>query len=150
MNNDLVEEKSWGKRNWKWLIPVSAIILISFGIFFSSGMDLVAGDLAKAYADTNLYENAIEKVNEDKRVLKLLGEIQPMENLDILEGHVEYSNENKTVKTTIWINGTNGRAKMDIAADWVNKEWNYTKLNVRIKNPPEKRQTIEIVTEDGQ
>ncbi len=148
MNNDLVEEKSWGKRNWNWLIPLSGIILISFGIFFSSGMDGVATDLAQAYADTKLYENAIEKINADKRVSVLLGEIKPMDKLAILEGQVEYSNENKTVLSTIWIVGTKGRAKMDISADWINKKWNYTKINVRIKNPPEKKQTIEIATEE--
>jgi len=25
MNNELIEQKSWWKRNWKWLVPVSGI-----------------------------------------------------------------------------------------------------------------------------
>lgn len=148
MNNDLVEEKSWGKRNWKWLIPLSGIVLISFGIFFSSGMDGVATDLAQAYSDTKLYEHAIDKINADKRVSDLLGEIKPMDKLAILEGQVEYSNENKTIQSTIWIVGSKGRAKMDISADWINKKWSYTKINVRIKNPSENKQTIQIATEE--
>lgn len=146
MNHELIKRKSWWKRHGKWLVPVTGIILISVVIFFSSGMDGVVVDLAQAYATTELYDNAIEKVNADKRVNELLGEIQPMDNLAILEGVVEYSNNNKTVNSTIRLIGTKGRAKMDISADRINKEWEYTKINVRIKNPPEIKQTIEIAT----
>jgi hypothetical protein len=35
---------------------------------------------------------------------------------------------------------------MDITADRINNEWNYNKINIRIKNPPEKKQTIELIS----
>jgi hypothetical protein len=146
MNNELIEQKSWWKRNWKWLVPLSGIILISLGIFFSSGMDGIATDLVQAYADTELYDNALEKAKSDERVTELLGEIKPIDQLAILEGHVEYSNDNKTVNSSIRIIGNKGKGSLDISADRMNNEWNYTKINVRIKNPPENKQTIEIET----
>jgi len=34
---------------------------------------------------------------------------------------------------------------MDLKADRIDNEWVYKKLSVRIKNPPEKKQTIEII-----
>jgi hypothetical protein len=146
MNNELIDQKSWWKRNWKWLVPLSGIILISLGIFFSSGMDGIATDLVQAYADTELYDNALEKAKSDERVTELLGEIKPIDQLAILEGHVEYSNDNKTVNSSIRIIGNKGKGSLDISADRMNNEWNYTKINVRIKNPPENKQTIEIET----
>ena len=88
MNNELIEQKSWWNQNWKWLIPVSGIILISFTIFFSSGMDRISTELVLAYTDNELYENALEKIKADKRVVELLGEIEPIDNLAILEGSV--------------------------------------------------------------
>ncbi|MCX2680268.1 cytochrome c oxidase assembly factor Coa1 family protein [Galbibacter sp. EGI 63066] len=146
MNNELIEQKSWWKRNWKWFTPVCAIILITVIIFFSSGMGGITTDLAQAYADTELYENALEKVRSDQKATELLGEIAPVDKLTILEGEVNYSNNNQTVNSTIRIKGTKGKARMDISADWENNKWNYKKINIRIKNPPEKKQTIEIIT----
>ncbi|WP_031425414.1 cytochrome c oxidase assembly factor Coa1 family protein [Flavimarina sp. Hel_I_48] len=146
MNDNLIEQKSWWGSNWKWLVPVSGIILFVIAMFFSSGMDGITTDLVQAYADTELYENALEKVKSDKRVTELLGGIKPIDNLAILEGFLEYSNDNKTVNSSIRIVGDKGKASLDISADKLNGEWNYTKINVRIKKPPEKKQTIEIVT----
>jgi len=148
MDNELIKQKNWWKHNWKWLVPVSGIIMISFAIFFSSGMDGIATNLVQAYADTELYKDALEKVNSDERVKELLGEIEPIDNLAILEGEVNYTNDNHTVNSTVRLKGTKGNAKMDIIADRINNMWNYNKINVRIKNPPEKKQTIQIILAD--
>ena len=148
MNNELIVQKSWWKRNWKWLVPVCGIILIGTTIFFSSRMDGIATNLTQAYSDNELYENALEKAKSDERVTELLGEIEPIDKMAILEGQVEYSNNNKTVNTTIRIVGAKGNARIDISADRINHKWNYSKINLRIKNPPEKKQTIEINTRD--
>ncbi|QLE02377.1 hypothetical protein HX109_12725 [Galbibacter sp. BG1] len=146
MNNELIEHKSWWKRNWKWFVPVCGIFVIAITVFFSSGMSGMATDFAQAYADTELYTNAIEKVNSDQKVTELLGEIEPIDKMAILEGQTDYSNDYRTVNSTVRIIGTKGKARMDITADRINNEWNYSKINVRIKNPSEKKQTIEIKT----
>lgn len=148
MNNELIKPESWWKRNWKWFIPIFGIILISITLFFSSDMDGVATDLAQAYADPELYNNALEKVKTDQRVSDLIGEIEPIDKLAILEGHVEYSNDNKTVVTSVRIIGTKGKASMDISADRINNTWKYNKINIRIKNPPENKQEIEIYSDN--
>lgn len=146
MNNELIKHKSWWKRNWKWFVPLFGIILIFTTIFFTSGMGGITTDLAKAYADTKLYENALEKVNTNQKVNTLLGEIEPLGKMAILEGQTEYSDDNQTVNSTVRIVGTKGKARMDITAERINGDWNYSKINVRIKNPPENKQTIEIKT----
>jgi predicted negative regulator of RcsB-dependent stress response len=145
MNNELIEQKSWWKRNWKWFVPLSGILLIIISVFISSGMGGIGADLAQAYSDTELYENALEKVKSDQKVTELLGEIEPIDKLAILEGAVQFTNNNQTVNSTIRLKGTKGKAKMDITADRINNEWEYKIINVRIKNPPERKQTIEII-----
>ena len=145
MSNDLIEQKNWWKQNWKWLVPAGGIIVFSCTIFFSSGMNGVVTDFAQAYADKELYQVALEKAETDQRVTDLLGEIQPIDKMAILEGQVEYSNDNKTVNSSIRVNGANGKASMDISADRINNEWSYKKINIRIKKPIENKQTIEIV-----
>jgi hypothetical protein len=46
------------------------------------------------------------------------------------------------------IAGVKCKARMDISADRINNKWNYSKIKIRIKNPPEKKQTIEIKTRE--
>ncbi len=146
MNNELENHGSWWKRNWKWVIPIFGIIAISITVFLSSEMDGVAADLAKAYADPELYNNALDKVRTDHRVNALLGEIQPIDKMAIIEGQVEYSNDDTTVFSSVRIIGTKGKANMDISADRLNNTWNYNQIKIRIKNPPENKQEIEIDT----
>ena len=86
MNNELIEQKSWWKRNWKWFVSVCGILLIIISVFISSGMGRIGADLAQAYSDTELYENALEKVKSDQKVNELLGEIEPIDKFAILEG----------------------------------------------------------------
>ena len=145
MNNELIEQKSWWKRNWKWFVSVCGILLIIISVFISSGMGRIGADLAQAYSDTELYENALDKAKSDQKVTELLGEIEPIDKLAILEGEVHYTNDNQTVNSTIRIKGEKGKARMDIIADRINNEWKYKKINVRIKSPPEKKQTIEVI-----
>ncbi|WP_121666195.1 cytochrome c oxidase assembly factor Coa1 family protein [Mesonia aquimarina] len=146
MNNELIEHKSWWKRNWKWFVPVSGIVLIILSVFIFSRIGGIGADLAQAYSDTELYQDALEKAKSEQKVIDLLGEIEPIDKLAILEGEVLYTNNNQTVNSTIRITGTKGKARMDITADKIENQWKYKRINVRIKNPPEQKQTIEIVT----
>ncbi|WCO00494.1 cytochrome c oxidase assembly factor Coa1 family protein [Psychroserpens ponticola] len=117
-------------------------------IFFSSGMNKVASDLTIAYSDTELYNNALEKVKANESALNILGEIQPIDKLAILEGQANYSEDNSSVKTSIRIVGTKGNAKLDIIANKVKNDWVYKTINIRIKKPKDKKQTIVIVSEN--
>ena len=144
MSNELIKPKNWWSRNWKWLVPICGLILISILLFFTTGMNRIATDFAQAYSETALYENAIEKVNSEPKINELLGEIESIDKFAILEGEVRYSNANNTVNSTIKINGSKGKANMDISADKISGKWSFTKINVRIKKPADKRQTIEI------
>jgi hypothetical protein len=145
MSNDLIKNKSWWKKNWKWFIPISGVFMIVVTSVFVSGFDKTLGDFSKAYLDSELYDNALKIVRENNRVKETLGHIEPINNMTILNGYVEYSDSNNYIKTTIKVSGEHGKAMLDIIADRVNNEWIYKKINIRIKNSPEKKEIIEIV-----
>lgn len=149
MSNELIKHKNWWNRNWKWFVPLSGLLLVMISIFISSGMGQIGANLAKAYSDKELYENALNRVKSDQKVIELLGEIEPIDKFAILEGEVQYSNDDQTVNSTIRIKGVKGKARMYILADRMSNEWQYKKINIRIKSPPEKKQMIEILKTVG-
>ena len=143
MDNELIVEKSWWKRNWKWFLPTFLLVfLFLFGVILSSSIDGNVTDIAQAYSDNSLYEKAIEKAKTNERVIELIGEIEPIDKLAILEGNAIYSNNNNSVELSIRVRGNKGKAKMDISADKNGKEWEYKKINIRIKEPKEEIQIL--------
>jgi hypothetical protein len=147
MNKNLTEQKSWWQRNWKISIGLAIVMLIILSSVFSSSFGDIVADYTKAYANPALYEVPLEKVRANKRVQETLGTIEPIDNMTILNGEVIYSNVKKTVKSTIKITGENGKAMLDIFAEFENNNWYYKTITVRIKNPPEKKETIQIIEE---
>ncbi|QHI34846.1 hypothetical protein IMCC3317_01910 [Kordia antarctica] len=145
MNTNIIESKPWWKRNWKSSLGLVIIMLILLSYVFSSNFGAIVSDYTKAYADPTLFELPLEKVRANKRVQETLGTIEPIDNMTILNGEVQYSNDNKMVTSTIKITGEHGKAMLDIFATFENNSWLYKKIIVRIKNPPEKKETIQIL-----
>lgn len=148
MRNELIVDQTWWKRYWKWLLTTGLFITALIVIFFSSGLNTVATDLTIAYTDDVLFENAIQQINSNEKVNELLGCIQPLDKMAILEGMVAYSNNHKTVKASTRIIGTKGKATLDISASNIGRQWSYQNIQVRIKKPKEQKQTIKIVPRD--
>ena len=148
MDNELIVEKSWWKRNWKWFLPTFILVfLLLFGVILSSGVEGNVTDIAQAYSDNSLYEKAIEKAKTNERVIELIGEIEPIDKLAILEGNAIYSNNNNSVELSIRVRGNKGNGKMDISADKNGKEWGYKKISIRIKDPKEEIQILKDTIE---
>jgi len=143
MNNELEIKNSWWKRNWKWSLPIFLLLSIFiFVIIINSILNGNVSSLAQAYSDNSLYENAIELSKTNQRVIEVLGDIEPIDNLAILEGNAVYSNNNNSVELSVRIKGNKGNGKMDIFADKDGTRWNYKKINIRIKEPKEEIQII--------
>lgn len=141
MNNELIVEKSWWRKNRKWFLP-TILFLVGIVVFTFSGIDGDVADIAKAYSENALYEQAVEKSKTNKRVQELLGNLKPIDKLAIIEGNAKYSNNNNAIELTVRIKGSKGNGKMDISADKKGKEWAYRKISIRIKNPEEEIQII--------
>lgn len=132
--NELIREKNWGRRNWKWLVPITAFLIVAIALLsLTSGLT----NFAQAYAEPALYENALEKARENERVNEVLGNLQPIDKLTLLEGNVVYSEDNSSVDLTFRITGSKGKGKMDISALRNNGIWEYELIKIRIKDPKE-------------
>jgi succinyl-CoA synthetase beta subunit len=140
--NESITEKKWWKRNWMWFVPFTAVALLSIIFFFSSESGNITA-IAQAYADAPLFENALKKIRKNERVIQLLGNLEPIDKLAIIEGVVDYSDDNHSVNISVRLKGTKAKGKMDISADRTKGIWKYKKISVRIKEPKE---TILILT----
>ncbi len=143
MENDLIKQNSWFQRNWKLVLPISIVAILGTTLFFSLTAGHL-GDFGKAYSEPQLFQGALNKAKENEEV-KVLGEIEPVSKMAILEGDVNYTNQGNSVQFTVRIEGKNGKAFMDVIAERVTDSWKYKKITIRIKYPPEKKQTIEIL-----
>ena len=138
MDNELIAEKSWWKKNWKWVLPLSGCIAACTFVVIS----LITGvtDLAQAFADPSLYQNALAEANKNEQVILSLGKLGPIDKLAIAEGNAVYSDNNRTVAATVRVSGEKGKGKMDISADKTNGKWQYKNIRIRIKKTGEKIQ----------
>jgi len=132
--NELIKEKNWGRRNWRWLVPITAFLI---GIIALLSLTSGLTSFAQAYAEPSLYENALERARQNERVIKVLGSLQPVDKLTILEGNVVYTENNNAVDLTFRVTGSKGKGKMDISATKINGNWDYELIKIRVKNPEE-------------
>ena len=133
-------------RNKKiFLITTIAIVGMCLVWFLNSGMNKISGDIFQAYADPDLYKNALALANNNSEVKAHLGTLQDLGKMAILEGETTYSNEHRHVRTSVTVQGEKGKARLDIEADNINDKWNYSVIRIRIKRPPENKRIIEIL-----
>ena len=142
MDNRLIIERSWWHRNWKLFLPITIILfLVSMVMIFS--LEGNPTDILQAYNEDVLYKNAIDKANSNERVKEVIGKIDDLDKLAILEGSSKYSNNNNSIEITFRVTGDKGKGKMDISADKNGTDWEYKKINIRIKNPKEEIKILE-------
>ncbi len=135
MSNDLIDNDSWTKRNWKWLLPTTiAILFLTFYTIFPV-LNNEAPQFIKAYSDTKVFEKAIEIANANPKVKTTIGTIEAIDKLAILEGNIIYSNNNTSIASTIRIKGNHKQGKMDFTANKKGNEWIFQKVTIRYKNP---------------
>lgn len=135
MDNEIFQDRNWFKRNWKWFVPVILSSILFIVIFSLSGSKNHMSNFVQAYADTPLYENAVKKSNANKEVQSVLGKLEPVDELAILESNVEYGDNNKSVNLSVRVHGNKGTGKMDVLATRKGKGWKYKNIKIRIKQP---------------
>ncbi|MCF4101869.1 cytochrome c oxidase assembly factor 1 family protein [Gillisia sp. M10.2A] len=136
----------WWSKNWKWLVPLCVFVILLGGIILSSNVTGHVSDVTQAYADPDLYENALIKAEENERVKQVFGDIEPLDKMAILEGGLHYSKNYNTVETSVRVKGAKAQGVIDIAANRVDERWEYYIIRIRIKKPIEKKEIIDILS----
>jgi len=141
--NEHETRPNWIKRNWKWSLPFLLIFII-FLWSLPKGIGDATVQIAKGYTDTEVPKNALEIIRKNTRVRQMLGALEPIGKLAILEGYVEYAPNADSVFMALTIKGSKGKGKMDVRAFRNNGKWEYEQLDVRLKEPHFRKETIPI------
>ncbi|QLG45603.1 cytochrome c oxidase assembly factor Coa1 family protein [Costertonia aggregata] len=128
MNNELVPQPSWWKRNWKWVVPLGGCLtlIVIFIVFFAS---LFFG-VTKILEDSQPYEYAFELINQDEQMIELLG--SPIEKDGMVQGNINWTNGDKNAKMTIPIAGPKRTGILYIDATGEGDTWDYKEIRVEV------------------
>lgn len=129
MNNELIEQPSWWKRNWKWVVPVGGCLTIV--ILFIALVGVGIFGVSKMFSGSEPYTYALEQVQSNEQVIELLGE--PIETNGIMQGSINFSNGDGSANISIPIKGPNGEGKIYVVGEKRNDTWTYSELEVRIE-----------------
>lgn len=133
MNNELIEHPSWWKRNWKWVVPVGGCLTII--ILFIALLGVGIFGVTKMFTGSEPYTFALEQATNNEQVIELLG--QPVETNGIMQGSINFSNNDGDADFSIPIKGPNGKGAIYVVGEKRNDTWSYTELEVRIEKNSE-------------
>jgi hypothetical protein len=128
MNNELVPQPSWWKRNWKWVLPVGGcftiivITVIAIGSIFYGVANAIEGSQAYTYA--------LEKINKDEDLINALG--SPIIKDGMVSGSWNNTNGQKSANMTIPISGPKGKGTLFVEATGEDDDWTYQVIRVEI------------------
>ncbi len=130
MNNELVPQPSWWKRNWKWVVPVGGCmgLIVLFIMFVGS----IFYGVTTALEESQPYEYALEKINQDEVLTQQLG--SPIEKDGMIQGSYNYSNGDKSADMRIPVSGPNGSGTLIVQATGEDDNWTYNVIRVEIKD----------------
>ncbi len=130
MNNELVPQPSWWKRNWKWAVPVGGCLsILIIGVI---AIGSIFYGVANAIEDSQPYEYALEKINTDENLINALG--SPIEKEGMVNGSWNYTNGQKAVNMKIPISGPKGKGTLFVEATGEGDDWTYQVIRVEIKD----------------
>ncbi|KGO88194.1 hypothetical protein Q765_03905 [Flavobacterium rivuli WB 3.3-2 = DSM 21788] len=134
MDNDTIKNKNWLQRNIKWLLPVIVVVCFLGSALFSTVSDAQMGGYVTALNDDALYKDALKQAQQNKEVVKVLGTLEPIDQMAIIESNVEYSDNNNHVNLSVRVKGSKAKGKMDVIATKGNNTWQYNTITIRIKD----------------
>ncbi|MGY3792250.1 cytochrome c oxidase assembly factor Coa1 family protein [Aquimarina sp. 433] len=137
---DYLDNKSWWRKSRSWILGFFALIS-GFVLTMLVLLGKPIGDFTKAMVDPTVYTTAFEMVEDDQRVIALLGEVKPISVFELLEGEVRYEEKSKAIMT-VGIKGSKQKGKLDIIANKWNNTWRYELVRVRTKKP---KKIIEVL-----
>lgn len=130
MNNELVPQPSWWKRNWKWVVPVGGCLtlIILFVLFLGS----IFYGVTTMFEGSDPYEYAFEKINQDEQLIELFG--SPIVKDGMVQGNINYSNGAGKADMRIPISGPKEKGMLYINASSEGDDWTYHEIRVEVKD----------------
>ena len=128
MNNELVPQPSWWKRNWKWVLPVGGCLtaIIFAVVLFTS----IYFGVTKIMEESQPYVEAFELIHEDEQLLELMG--SPIGRDGAVQGSINNTNGDKTAQMNVPISGPEASAILYIDAYGRGDNWKYNEIRVQV------------------
>lgn len=114
------KDKGWWERNWKWAVPVFAVVSVGFLIVAIVG--LVSGAFRSSYA----YQESIARARANPAVVVQLGE--PIEPGWLVSGNINISGSRGEADLAIPVSGPKGKGTIYATARKEADEWHFTQL----------------------
>lgn len=133
MNNELLIEKPWWKRNILWLfitVIIVGILATSTSLFLNGNLDFYA----LANADPSFYEVALDSANKNQTVVEKFGQLKPVSNQEICDGKAFYSNHKNTLNIILPVNGAKGSGLMNLWLERHSGGWKYDSVIINDKH----------------
>ena len=127
-DNELVSRPSWVKRNWKWALPLGGCLGLIFVFVLMIGS--IFYGVTTLFEDSDPYEYAFEKINQDEQLIKVLG--SPIEKDGMAQGSLNYTNGDGKADMIIPISGPKGKGTLYIHATSSDDDWTYHEIRVDI------------------
>ena len=122
------------KRNWFFIALVFFFLLFIWSL--PSELPGNIAQIGKAYSDPEICENALQIAKDNHRVQEVLGKLDPMGAMALIEGSVKYTKGGDSVPITINVKGDKSKkrmgSKMDIRAYNENDNWKYQKIQIQM------------------
>ena len=130
-SNELVNNKNWWDRNWKWFVPTGCLTLIVLFGLFIAGIFFGVTSIMK---DSDVYKESMTAVQNNKLVIEKLG--SPIESDGMITGNLEVNNNSGSCDLEIPIKGPKGTAILFVEGE-KRVKWNYSEMSVYIEKTDE-------------
>ena len=127
--------KSKIKDMKKWLVISLSIVGVLLILAFSTtNLGNHIYNFSEIYADEALHKDALDLANNNAEVKDYFGKISLKDNLSLLNGDVQYSDDRNKVELSFKFTGSKENGVMDIKANRNAEVWEYRSIILRNKD----------------
>ena len=133
MNNEVVEQPNWWKRNWKWALPTGGCLTII--IVFISVIGYGVYKVSDAFSEgTSLFAFAkvVKTVQEDPMLIEILG--KPIE---LKTDSYDPMSKPGVMDFEMILDGIKSDGVLRVSARKVNEEWVFDEFTVTFDDTQE-------------
>ncbi|RYD38299.1 MAG: hypothetical protein EOP85_17075 [Verrucomicrobiaceae bacterium] len=121
----------WWARNWKWMVPTCAVVLVGGIVGFIYLLVTLIMGLMKS---SEPFKVAMERANASEQMRAALG--TPVESGMFVTGNINTAGASGSASLGIPISGPNGKGNIYVEARKSAGTWTYTTLEAHIPGQP--------------
>ena len=142
MNAPTVAQPNWWGRNWKWFVPVLAVVMLAlFAAFLAAIFAFVFGMMKSSEP----YREALTRATANPQTVQALGE--PIEPGYFVQGNISTQGASGEASFVIPLKGPKGSAKIYVDATQSAGLWEYKTLVVQIEG---NHQRVDLLDDSDQ